>query len=77
MGISCTKLRFFGKKRVFLVHCDVCCSLCNVVDIVNLVNYIFGMGDFTDEQLCAADLNGDGIINVLDIVNLVNAILSL
>lgn len=34
MGISCTKLRFFGKKRVFLVHCDVCCSLCNVVDIV-------------------------------------------
>ena len=34
MGISCTKLRFFGKKRVFLVHCEVCCSLCNVNDLV-------------------------------------------
>jgi hypothetical protein len=51
-------------------------GLLNVLDIVNLVNYIFGMGDFTDEQLCAADLNADGIINVLDIVNLVNLILS-
>jgi len=48
----------------------------NVLDIVNLVNYIFGVGDFTNEQLCSADLNGDEIINVLDIVNLVNAILS-
>ena len=36
-------------------------GLLNVLDIVNLVNYIFGMGDFTDEQLCAADLNIDGI----------------
>ena len=44
--------------------------------IYNLVNYIFGAGDFTDEQLCAADLNEDSIINVLDIVNLVNLILS-
>ena len=52
-------------------------GLLNVLDIVNLVNYIFGMGDFTEEQLCAADLNSDGIINVLDIVNLVNAILSI
>ena len=34
MGISCTKLRFFGKKRVFLVRCDVCCSLCNVNDLI-------------------------------------------
>ena len=51
-------------------------GLLNVLDIVNLVNYIFGMGDFTDEQLCAADLNEDSIINVLDIVNLVNLILS-
>ena len=48
----------------------------NVLDIVNLVNYIFGVGDFTEDQLCAADLNADGIINVLDIVNLVNIILS-
>ena len=41
MGISCTKLRFFGKKRVFLVHCDVCCSLCNVVDIVKKKQDLF------------------------------------
>jgi len=51
-------------------------GMLNVLDIVNLVNYIFGVGDFTEDQLCAADLNADGIINVLDIVNLVNIILS-
>ena len=47
-----------------------------VIDIVNLVNYILGSNEFTDSQLCAADLNGDSIINVIDIVNLVNTILN-
>ena len=51
-------------------------GMLNVLDIVNLVNFFFGMGDFSEAQLCAADLNVDGIINVLDIVNLVNIILS-
>ena len=51
-------------------------GIINVIDIVTLVNYIFGVGSFNDEQLCAGDLNGDGIINVIDIVNVVNIILS-
>ena len=34
MGISCTKLRFFGKKHVVLSYCNVCSSLCNVTDLV-------------------------------------------
>ncbi len=32
MGLSCSNL--FGKKRVKLAQCDVCCCLCNVVDLV-------------------------------------------
>ena len=32
MGLSCSNL--FGKKHVFLAHCDVCYCLCNVVDLV-------------------------------------------
>ena len=52
-------------------------SILNVIDIVNLVNYVLGISELTDSQLCSADLNQDGIINVLDVVNLVNLILSL
>ena len=29
----------------------------------------------TDEELCVADLNSDGIVNVIDIVSLVNLVL--
>ena len=35
MGISCTKLRFFGKKHVVLSYCTCCSSLCNVKDLVD------------------------------------------
>ena len=46
------------------------------IDIVNLVNHVLGLSSLADSQLCAADLNEDGIINVLDVVNLVNLILA-
>ena len=40
-----------------------------------MINYIVGNEDFTEEQLLAADLNGDGVINILDILVLINLIL--
>ena len=33
------------------------------------------MIEFNEEQMCASDLNEDGIVNVIDIVQLVNVIL--
>ena len=36
----------------------------------------FKVIDPSNEEICAADLNSDGIINILDIVTLVNVIIS-
>ena len=40
------------------------------------VNFAMGWIIPTDAQMCAADVNGDGIINVLDIVQMVNIALN-
>ena len=54
---------FFEKNRV-------------PIDIVLVVNIIFGDSIPDNQQSCASDANGDGIINVLDVVLIVNYILS-
>ena len=40
-----------------------------------MINVILNVGDFTDNQLIAADYNSDGINNILDVVQLVSYIL--
>ena len=40
-----------------------------------MVGYILGTIEYSDGQICAADLNGDTIINVVDIVAIVGLIL--
>ena len=35
-----------------------------------------GFASPTDTQLCAADVNGDGIVDILDIVMMVNIVIS-
>ena len=52
-------------------------QILNVLDIVNLVNFVLGLAEFDDSQLCAADLNQDEVINVIDVVSLVNIVLSI
>ena len=47
----------------------------NVVDVVTAVNFVLGLGEPSDEQLCKGDVNGDGVLNVVDIVVIVNNIL--
>ena len=47
----------------------------NITDVVQLINVILNVGDFTDEQLQAADFNQDGIVNILDVVSVVGEIL--
>ena len=47
----------------------------NIVDVVQIVNVVLNVGDFTDEQLEAADYNSDGIVNILDVVQVVGDIL--
>ena len=48
----------------------------NVLDIVLTTNYILGVTEFTDEQICIGDRNQDSIINILDIVQTVSDILN-
>ena len=48
----------------------------NVLDIVLTTNYILGVTEFTEEQICIGDRNQDNIINVLDIVQTVSDILN-
>ena len=52
-------------------------GIVNVIDVVQIVNYVLGIIEFNDDQLCAADLNSDGIVNVIDVVQLVNIILGI
>ena len=52
-------------------------GIVNVIDVVQIVNYVLGIIEFNDEQICAADLNSDGIVNVIDVVQLVNIILGI
>ena len=47
----------------------------NITDVVQLINVILNVGDFTDDQLQAADYNSDGIVNILDVVLVVGDIL--
>ena len=47
----------------------------DVTDIIQVINVILNVGDFTDNQLIAADYNSDGINNILDVVQLVSYIL--
>ena len=47
----------------------------NVADIVIMVQYILGLVQFNDADICTADVNPDGVINVVDIVQTVQFIL--
>ena len=47
----------------------------DVTDIIQVINVILNVGNFTDNQLIAADYNSDGITNILDVVQLVSYIL--
>ena len=51
-------------------------SYLDVLDVVYIVNYILGLDNFSDEQLCIADLNGDNMVDVVDIVWSVGLILN-
>ena len=44
--------------------------------IVILVNLILSEAEISPEDLCLADLNGDGEVNVVDIIQLMNLILT-
>ncbi len=50
-------------------------NVTNILDVVQVVNFIMGNLEFTDAQICAANMNGDAGLNVLDIVQIVNIIL--
>ena len=39
----------------------------DVTDVIQVINVILNVGDFTDNQLIAADYNSDGINNILDV----------
>ena len=41
-----------------------------------LANRLLGTGSFTEEQILAADVNGDGYVNIADIVEIVSHIMS-
>ena len=47
----------------------------DVTDVIQVINVILNVGDFTDNQLIAADYNSDSINNILDVVQLVSYIL--
>ena len=48
----------------------------DITDIVSLVNIVLNIGGTPSEnELCSADFNSDGLINVLDVIQLVNSIL--
>ena len=48
----------------------------NILDVVQIVNYILGNLEFSESQVCSADLNISGGLNILDVVQIVNLILS-
>ena len=48
----------------------------NVLDIVLTTNYLLGVTEFPEEQICIGDRNQVNIINVLDIVQTVSDILN-
>ena len=37
----------------------------NILDVVQIVSYVLGTLDFSDSQICSADLNGDDVVNIL------------
>ncbi len=47
----------------------------NILDLVVSINIIMGNTSPTEQELLAADMNGDGGVNIQDIVLLVNLIL--
>ena len=48
----------------------------NILDVVQIVSYVLGTLEFSDSQICSADLSGDDVVNILDIVQAVNIILA-
>ena len=50
-------------------------NIINILDIVRLVNIVIDPSNMTNDEVCAADLNSDGLINILDIVTLVNIVI--
>ncbi len=46
----------------------------NVLDIVTVINFILGMDNPTDDELCAADVNLDESLDILDIVTMIGMI---
>ena len=48
----------------------------NAVDVVTAVNFVLGLGEPSDEQLCKGDVNGDGVIDNSDLVLLVVSVLN-
>ena len=50
-------------------------SSIDILDITFMVEYVVGINDFNDMQLCIGDLNYSSILNVTDIIILVDYIL--
>ena len=47
----------------------------DVLDIVSVVNFVIGLADPQQGDVCASDLNSDLEINIFDIILLVNMVL--
>ena len=50
-------------------------SSIDILDITSMVEYVVGINEFNDMQLCVGDLNYSSILNVTDIIILVDYIL--
>ena len=50
-------------------------SSIDILDITSMVEYVIGIHDFNNMQLCVGDLNYSSILNVTDIIILVDYIL--
>ncbi|MFQ6609258.1 MAG: C25 family cysteine peptidase, partial [Fidelibacterota bacterium] len=47
----------------------------NVLDIIRVVNIIINVGaPPTEDEICAADIDGNNAINILDVINIINFI---
>ena len=84
LGYSYSEFKVYPRNAQDFECQDVGCTadgdasgdgVTNILDVVQIVNFIMGNLEFSDEQICSADMNSSGGLNILDIVQIVNQIL--
>tara|TARA_B100001540_G_scaffold290397_1_gene287085 strand:- start:283 stop:2943 length:2661 start_codon:yes stop_codon:yes gene_type:complete len=75
-----------GNCIIYIDECDVCGGegsngdanqngSVNIADITFIIEFIIGVSDFTELQICISDFNNNNIVNVTDLILIIEQIL--